>query len=73
MLRENNLTVRTRMRRLTRLASGFSKKKVYLAAPLPLHIFAYNFSTVHSSIKQTPAQAAGIAESVWTWGDLFAA
>jgi len=64
----NNPTVRTRRRRLTRLASGFSKKKTCLAAALALH----NFSTVHSSIKQTPAQAAGIAESVWTWGDLFA-
>ena len=71
-IERNNLTVRTRMRRLTRLASGFSKKKIYLAAALALHIFAYNCSTVHSSIKQTPAQAAGIADSVWTWGDLFA-
>jgi IS1 family transposase len=68
----NNLTLRTRMRRLTRLASGFSKKKLYLACALSLHLFAYNFTTVHSSIKQTPAQAAGIAENVWTWGDLFA-
>lgn len=67
-----NLTLRTKMRRFTRLASGFSKKKAYLAAALALHIFAYNFSTVRSSIKKTPAQAAGIAESVWTWGDLFA-
>jgi IS1 family transposase len=71
-IERNNLTVRTRMRRLTRLASGFSKKKTYLAAALALHIFAYNFATVHSSIRKTPAQAAGIAENVWTWGDLFA-
>ena len=67
----NNLTLRTRMRRLTRLASGFSKKKLYLACAFSLHLFAYNFITVHSSIRQTPAQAAGIAESVWTWADLF--
>jgi hypothetical protein len=66
-----NLTLRTKMRRTTRLASGFSKKKVYLAAALALHIFAYDFLAVHSSIRSTPAQAAGIAQSVWTWADLF--
>ncbi len=37
-----------------------------------LHIFAYNFLTVHSSLKETPAQASDLAENVWTWGDLFA-
>ena len=68
----NKLTVRTRMRRLTRLASGFSKKKAYLAAALALHIFACNFLTVHSSLKKTLAQASGLAENAWTWADLFA-
>ncbi len=67
-----NLNLRTKMRRLTRLASGFSKKKAYLAAALALHIFAYNFSTVHSSIKCTPAQKADLTDRVWTWQDLFA-
>jgi IS1 family transposase/transposase-like protein len=71
-IERGNLTLRTRMRRLTRLASGFSKKKAYLAAALALHIFAYDFLTVHSSIRSTPAQASGIAENVWTWADLFA-
>ncbi|HEY6804809.1 MAG TPA: hypothetical protein VI306_14640 [Pyrinomonadaceae bacterium] len=61
------------MRRLTRLAFGFSKKKAYLACALSLNLFAYNFATVHSSLKQTPAQAAGIAEHVWPWSDLFTA
>jgi len=67
-----NLNLRTKMRRLTRLASGFSKKKAYLAAALALHIFAYNFATVHSSIKCTPAQQADLTDRVWTWQDLFA-
>jgi len=71
-IERGNLTLRTRMRRFTRLASGFSKKKAYLACALALHIFAYDFLTVHSTIKQTPAQASGLAESVWTWADLFA-
>lgn len=71
-IERGNLTLRTKMRRFTRLASGFSKKKAYLAAALALHIFAYDFLTVHSSIRSTPAQAAGITQSVWTWADLFA-
>jgi hypothetical protein len=60
------------MRRLTRLASGFSKKKAYLAAALALHIFVYNFLTVHSTIRCTPAQQANLPDRVWTWQDLFA-
>jgi IS1 family transposase len=71
-IERGNLTLRTRMRRFTRLASGFSKKKAYLAAALALHIFAYNFLTVHSSLNKTPAQASDLAENTWTWADLFA-
>jgi len=71
-IERGNLTLRTRMRRFTRLASGFSKKKAYLAAALALHIFAYDFLTIHSTIRCTAAMAAGIVESVWTWADLFA-
>jgi IS1 family transposase len=67
-----NLTLRTKMRRATRLASGFSKKKAYLAAALALHIFVYNFATIHSTIKCTPAQQSNITDKVWNWADLFA-
>jgi hypothetical protein len=67
-----NLNLRTKMRRLTRLASGFSKKKAYLAAALSLHIFAYNFATVHGTLKATPAQQARLTDPVWNWNDLFA-
>ncbi len=66
-----NLNLRTKMRRLTRLASGFSKKKAYLAAALALHIFAYDFLTVHSTISCTPAQQANVTNRVWNWSDLF--
>jgi hypothetical protein len=71
-IEHGNLTIRTRIRRFTRLTSGFSKKKVYLAAALALHIFAYNFLTVHSSLKKTPAQVSDLAQNAWTWADLFA-
>lgn len=71
-IERSNLTLRTRMRRFTRLAAGFSKKKSYLAAALALHLFAYNFVTVHSSIRCTPAQQANLTDRVWTFADLFA-
>ena len=66
------LTVRTKMRRLVRLGLGFSRRKVYLAAALSLHLFAYNFLTVHSSIRCTPAQQADITNRIWEWSDLIA-
>ncbi len=65
------LTVRTKMRRLVRLGLGFSRRKVYLAAALSLHLFAYNFLTIHNSIRCTPAQQANITNRIWNWGDLF--
>lgn len=71
IIERNNLTIRTKMRRLTRLASGFSKKRSYLAAALALHFFCYNFVTVHSSIRCTPAQQARITDRIWKWSDLF--
>lgn len=65
------LTVRTKMRRLVRLGLGFSRRRVYLAAALSLHLFAYNFLTIHSSIRCTPAQQANITNRIWNWSDLF--
>jgi hypothetical protein len=38
----NNLTIRTFMRRCTRLSLGFSKKLENLAAAIALHIAHYN-------------------------------
>ena len=32
----------------------------------------YNFCRVHKTSKQTPAMASGIANRVWTLGDLLA-
>jgi hypothetical protein len=32
----------------------------------------YNFVRIHSSLRVTPAMAAGVTEHVWTMGDLAA-
>jgi hypothetical protein len=69
----NNLTIRTLMRRFTRLSLGFSKKLENLAAAVALHVAHYNFCRVHSTLKMTPAMAAGVVSELWTLDDLLAA
>jgi IS1 family transposase len=66
-----NLTIRTFMRRFTRLALGFSKKLENLAAATAIHVAVYNFCRIHSTIRCTPAMAAGVIDRLWGMGDLF--
>ena len=54
------------MRRFTRLTMGFSKKLENHEAALGLYFATYNFVNRHSTIKTTPAVAAGIADEQWT-------
>jgi IS1 family transposase len=61
-----NLTMRMGMRRFTRLTNGFSKKVENLAHAVSLHYMHYNFARVHSSIGETPAMAAGVADHRWS-------
>jgi hypothetical protein len=56
----HNLTMRMSMRRLTRLTNGFSKKALNLYCSLALCFMRYNLCRRHSTIKTTPAQAAGV-------------
>jgi len=65
-----NLTMRMGMRRFTRLTNGFSKKVENLKAAVALHFAHYNFVRVHSTIKTTPALAAGVADRRWSLTDL---
>lgn len=67
----NNLTIRTFLKRFTRLSLGFSKKLENLRAAIALHIFHYNFVRIHGSLKRTPALAAGVADRLWKLDDLF--
>ena len=67
----NNLTIRTFMRRFTRLSLGFSKKVENLRAAVALHVFHYNFCRIHSRLKRTPAMAAGVTEKPWRLRDLL--
>ena len=69
----NNLTIRTFMKRFTRLALGFSKKLENLAAATAIHVAVYNFCRMHSTIRCTPAMAAGVIDQLWSMDDLYSA
>ena len=66
-----NLTMRTFIRRMTRLCLGFSKKLDNLKAAVALYFAWYNFVRIHGSLKVTPAMEAGITDHVWTIGELI--
>ncbi len=61
-----NLTMRMQMRRFTRLTNAFSKKLTNLKAACALHFAHYNFCRVHSTLRVTPAMAAGISNEIWS-------
>ena len=58
--------MRMRIRRLTRLTNGFSKKWENLRAALALYFVFYNFCRVHQTLRVTPAMEAGLTDHVWT-------
>jgi hypothetical protein len=57
-------------RRLTRLTNAFSKKLENFEAAVALNFAYYNFCKTHTSLRMTPAMAAGIATSHWTVAEL---
>lgn len=69
-IERQNLTMRMRNRRLTRLTNAFSKKVKNLEHSSALHFFAYNFISSHKTLKMPPALKAGVAKDVWTYEQL---
>lgn len=72
-IERQNLTMRQHMRRLTRLTLGFSKKLENFEAAVALHFAYYNFVKRHSTIRATPAMAAGIERDFWSVPQLIEA
>ena len=66
-----NLTIRMGSRRYTRLTNAFSKKCENLEHGMALHLLHYNYVRRHTTLKTTPAVAAGIADREWTMADLI--
>jgi IS1 family transposase len=71
IVERQNLTMRMSMRRFTRLTNAFSKKVENLRAAVALHFAHYNFVRLHSSLRCSPAMAAGVSGRLWSLGRSF--
>lgn len=67
-----NLTMRMRMRRFTRLTNAFSKKLENHEHAIALYSMHYNFARIHQSLRVTPAMAAGLDRRLWSLQDIAA-
>jgi IS1 family transposase len=67
----SNLSIRMGSKRFARLSNGFSKKLEQHCAAVSLYVAHYNLCRVHETLRSTPAQALGVADRVWTIGDLL--
>lgn len=65
-----NLTMRMRMRRFTRLTNAFSKKVENHGWAVALYFMHYNFCRVHQTLRVTPAMEAGVSNHAWTIDEL---
>ena len=69
-IERQNLTMRMRMRRFTRLTNGFSKKLENLCHAVALHFMHYNFIRRHMTLRMPPALKAGVTDHLWTIEEL---
>jgi IS1 family transposase len=67
----NNLSIRMGCRRFTRLTNAFSKRLDNHLAAIALHVAYYNLCRVHETLRTAPAVQLGIADRVWSFGDLI--
>ena len=68
-----NATTRLHMKRLARLTHAFSKKHENFVAAVGLHFAYYNFVKRHTTLRCTPAMAAGVTGTTWRVADLVEA
>lgn len=69
----HNQKIRQHMRRFTRLTAGHSKKFANHCHALALYFAYYNFVKIHSTLRMSPAMAAGIETRLWDMSDIVAA
>jgi IS1 family transposase len=65
-----NWTVRTNLRRYSRLSNGFSRKLENHIAAVDLQYFVYNFVRIHRTLRVTPAMAAGVSARLFDVSDI---
>lgn len=71
LIERQNLTMRQSIRRFTRRTNAFSKKYENHCHAVALHFLWYNFGRIHSSLKTTPAIAAGISDHAWSLEEII--
>ena len=67
----SNLSLRMASRRFTGLTNGFSKKLDNHVAAVSLYVAHFNLCRVHETQRTTPAVAIGVADHVWSIGELL--
>lgn len=65
-----NLSMRMGIRRFTRLTNAFSKKAENHAHGVAIYFMHYNFARIHSSLRCSPAMAAGVSKTLWELADM---
>ena len=58
------LSMRMHMRRFTRLTNAFSKKLMNHVYHVALYFVYYNFCRMHTTLRMSPALAAGVASDL---------
>jgi IS1 family transposase len=65
-----NLSMRMGLRRYTRLTNAHSKKLENHCAALAIFFMHYNFARIHSTIRCSPAMAAGVTPHLWSIAEI---
>jgi IS1 family transposase len=71
-IERQNLTMRMSMRRFTRLTNAHSKKIENHIHAISLHYMYYNFAKIHTTLRCSPAMAAGVTGKLWSIADIVA-
>jgi hypothetical protein len=62
--------MRMGIRRFTRLINAFSKKVENHAHAIAIYFMHYNFVRIHTTLRVTPAMAAGVSKTLWSMMDV---
>jgi IS1 family transposase len=65
LVEKHNQTMRQHMKRYARLTAAHSKKMENHVHMVALYTTWYNFARINSSVRVSPAMAAGIADHLW--------
>jgi hypothetical protein len=70
-VKRQNWTVRGTCGRYTRLSNGFCRKIENHMAAVSLNYFAYNFIKIRTTLRTSPAMAAGVTDRLFDVSELL--